>query len=169
MNATWLLLALALAAPAFAADAPAPAGAVSEVVVTGLPEAKGDTAYDVRVLDTQTLRASSSGRLDDVLFNVAGFQEYRRTDTRAANPTSQGATLRSLGGNASSRALVLLDGAPMQANDALGNHDGTDERRFRGPAQGVGGRRRGQPRLSDRRGGDERQGRRRGPVAVRPL
>jgi vitamin B12 transporter len=48
-----------------------------------------------------------------VLGDVAGFQQFRRTDSRAANPTSQGATLRGIGGNASSRALVLLDGVPQ--------------------------------------------------------
>src|SRR5690606_14854869 len=37
----------------------------------------------------------------------------RRSDSRAANPTTQGVTLRSLGGNATSRALVLLDGVPL--------------------------------------------------------
>jgi outer membrane cobalamin receptor len=88
-------------------------GAVSELVVTGLPEPKGDRAYDIVVLPVEKLMASPSGRLEDVLFDVAGFQEYRRSDSRAANPTSQGATLRALGGNAASRALMLLDGAPI--------------------------------------------------------
>src|SRR3546814_17964583 len=32
---------------------------------------------------------------------------------RAANPAAQGVTLRALGGNATSRALVLLDGVPQ--------------------------------------------------------
>jgi outer membrane receptor protein involved in Fe transport len=44
---------------------------------------------------------------------VPGFQLFRRSDARTANPTSQGATLRALGGNASSRALLLLDGVPQ--------------------------------------------------------
>src|SRR3546814_12186449 len=35
------------------------------------------------------------------------------SDSRSSNPTAQGVTLRALGGNASSRALVLLDGVPM--------------------------------------------------------
>ncbi|HBQ54524.1 MAG TPA: hypothetical protein DD790_08550, partial [Erythrobacter sp.] len=44
---------------------------------------------------------------------VAGFQQFRRSDSRSANASAQGATLRALGGNATSRALVLLDGVPM--------------------------------------------------------
>ncbi|MEL6487637.1 MAG: TonB-dependent receptor, partial [Pseudomonadota bacterium] len=57
--------------------------------------------------------SSASGRLDDVLRNVAGFQQFRRSDSRSSNPTAQGVTLRALGGNATSRALVLLDGVPV--------------------------------------------------------
>ena len=45
--------------------------------------------------------------------DVPGFQQFRRSDARSANPTSQGATLRALGGNASSRALLILDGVPQ--------------------------------------------------------
>ena len=44
---------------------------------------------------------------------MPGFQQFRRSDSRSANPTSQGATLRALGGNASSRALLILDGVPQ--------------------------------------------------------
>ncbi|MDQ2860151.1 MAG: TonB-dependent receptor [Pseudomonadota bacterium] len=95
------------------AEAAADGPSVGEVVVTGLPEPKGDLAYDVVKIGPERLAASASGRLEDVLRDVAGFQQFRRTDSRSANPTSQGATLRALGGNASSRALVLLDGAPV--------------------------------------------------------
>ena len=56
---------------------------------------------------------SASNRIESVLADVAGFQQFRRSDSRSANPSAQGATLRALGGNASSRALVVLDGVPM--------------------------------------------------------
>jgi len=92
------------------ADEPPPA---PEIVVSGLPVAKGDGAYDIVTLEPRQLNASGSNRIEDVLRDVAGFQQFRRTDSRTANPTSQGATLRALGGNASSRALVTLDGAPL--------------------------------------------------------
>ena len=48
-----------------------------------------------------------------MLRDIPGFQQFRRSDSRSANPTSQGATLRALGGNASSRALLILDGVPQ--------------------------------------------------------
>lgn len=86
-----------------------------EIVVTGhgLETATGDAAYDVVTIDRERLTTSASNRLEDVLKDVAGLQQFRRSDARSANPTSQGVTLRGLGGNASSRALVILDGVPQ--------------------------------------------------------
>jgi vitamin B12 transporter len=102
-----LILGAAVAYPVAAT------AAVAEIVVSALPIAKGDSAYDGVVLGHDQLTASGSNRIEDVLRDVAGFQQFRRTDSRTANPTSQGTTLRALGGNAASRALVTLDGAPI--------------------------------------------------------
>jgi outer membrane receptor protein involved in Fe transport len=44
---------------------------------------------------------------------VPGLQLFRRSDSTSGHPTSQGVTLRALGGNASSRALLILDGVPQ--------------------------------------------------------
>ncbi len=52
-------------------------------------------------------------RVENRLRDEAGIVQFRRSDGRSAHPTSQGATLRGLGGNASSRALVTLDGVPQ--------------------------------------------------------
>ncbi len=107
----WLLTltcGVLISTTARAAEVPVP-----EIVVTALPIAKGDAAYDIVVLGHDRLTGSASHRIEDILADVAGFQQFRRTDSRTANPTSQGATLRALGGNASSRALVTLDGAPL--------------------------------------------------------
>src|SRR5205085_9498958 len=41
------------------------------------------------------------------------LQLFRRSDSHSGHPTSQGVTLRALGGNASSRALLVLDGVPQ--------------------------------------------------------
>jgi iron complex outermembrane receptor protein len=73
----------------------------------------GSPAYGETLIDGARLRSSSSGRVEDVLRDVAGFSQFRRSDSRSANPSAQGANLRSLGGNAASRTLVLLDGVPM--------------------------------------------------------
>jgi vitamin B12 transporter len=54
-----------------------------------------------------------AGRLESALAQVPGLQQFRRSDSRSANPTSQGITLRGLGGNASSRAALILDDVPQ--------------------------------------------------------
>jgi outer membrane receptor protein involved in Fe transport len=85
------------------------------IIVTGrgLDATPSVVAYSTVEIDRDQLQSTGSGRIEDALSNVAGFQQFRRSDSRSANPTAQGVTLRALGGNASSRALVLLDGVPM--------------------------------------------------------
>jgi outer membrane receptor protein involved in Fe transport len=115
------LLALPLAAPLAAQEdaepdtAAAPRAAAEEILVTGrgLDPALSTGIYATTVLERDLIIASASGRIEDVLRNLAGFQQFRRSDSRSSNPSAQGVTLRALGGNASSRALVLLDGVPI--------------------------------------------------------
>jgi outer membrane receptor protein involved in Fe transport len=56
---------------------------------------------------------------DDKLRQVPGFQLLRRSGSQTANPTSQGVSLRGLGASGASRALVLVDGIPI--NDPFGS------------------------------------------------
>ena len=102
-------LALTLATPAFAQ----PDDVIIVVTGEGLEETPAAPAYDAQVIEREELLAVPSGRIEDALSSVAGFQQFRRSDSRSANASAQGATLRALGGNATSRALVLLDGVPM--------------------------------------------------------
>jgi outer membrane receptor protein involved in Fe transport len=106
-----VLLALA-ARPALADERPKDDGVI---VVTGrgLDPSPLLAAYSILALERDRGAASASGRFDDVLGQFAGVQQFRRSDSRSANPTAQGVTLRGLGGNASSRTLVLLDGVPV--------------------------------------------------------
>ena len=107
---------LVLAAPALAQSTQAGENAEPPVIVVtgeGLEETPATPAYDTQELEREQLLATGSGRIEDALASVAGFQQFRRSDSRSSNPSAQGATLRALGGNASSRALVLLDGVPM--------------------------------------------------------
>lgn len=101
---------------AFAALLILPLPAIAqEIVVTGrgLDAPPGEAAYAVAQIDRERLSESASGRLEDVLRDAAGAAQFRRADSRSAHPTAQGLTLRGLGGNASSRALLLLDGVPQ--------------------------------------------------------
>jgi iron complex outermembrane receptor protein len=102
-------------APAPISPAPMTAADTGEILVigTGLPLPPGTPAYGSVVIDRDRLTDEASGRVENVLKDVAGFQQFRRSDSRSANPSAQGVTLRSLGGNASSRTLVLLDGVPI--------------------------------------------------------
>jgi outer membrane receptor protein involved in Fe transport len=86
-----------------------------EIVVTGrgLDPALSTGIYATTTLERETILSAPSGRIEDVLRGVAGFQQFRRSDSRSSNPSAQGVTLRALGGNATSRALVLLDGVPI--------------------------------------------------------
>ncbi|TCQ10976.1 TonB-dependent receptor [Sphingomonas sp. PP-CC-3A-396] len=95
--------------PPRAADSPA------EIVVTGrgLADAPGDRAYSIVTIGRDRIQANASNRLESVLADVAGLQQFRRSDSRSANPTSQGISLRGIGGNASSRALLIFDGVPQ--------------------------------------------------------
>jgi iron complex outermembrane receptor protein len=92
-----------------------PADVPAEIVVlgSGLARPESDRAYDSVVIDRARLTGDASGRVENVLADVAGLQQFRRSDSRSANPSAQGLTLRALGGNASSRTLVLLDGVPI--------------------------------------------------------
>ncbi len=85
------------------------------IVVTGqgLEDAPSVPAYATRTVTRDELLTVPSGRIEEALGTVAGFQQFRRSDSRSSNPSAQGVTLRSLGGNATSRALVLLDGVPI--------------------------------------------------------
>lgn len=79
-----------------------------DIVVTGnLPTATVERTEAVSVL------LINDSRLERNLADVPGLQQFRRSDARSANPTSQGVTLRGLGGNASSRAILVLDDVPQ--------------------------------------------------------
>src|SRR5258706_793476 len=75
-----------------------------------------DTAASVVVLEQKDVENAAT--IDDALRQVPGFTLFRRTGSRTANPTSQGVSLRGVGPNGASRAVVLDDGIPL--NDPFG-------------------------------------------------
>jgi outer membrane receptor protein involved in Fe transport len=78
----------------------------------------GDNPSSVVILSSAELSNTAATTLDDALRQVPGFQLFRRSGSRTANPTSQGVSLRGVGASGASRALVLADGIPM--NDPFG-------------------------------------------------
>ena len=83
---------------------------------TGIPRA--DPTVTVNVISSAELLSSAPLSIDDALKAVPGFTLFRRTSSRVSNPTSQGVSLRGLGGTGASRSLVLANGIPL--NDAFG-------------------------------------------------
>lgn len=88
------------------------------VTATGVATRLAETPAAVTVLDAAELAAAPPLVLDDVLRQVPGFTLFRRSGSRTANPTTQGPSLRGVGGSGASRALVLADGVPL--NDPFG-------------------------------------------------
>lgn len=84
------------------------------IVVTGraLPRTVAERVVHSEVLDEAPLRAAAGSGVDQLLDRFAGVQLFRRSDARSAHPTSQGVTLRALGGSAASRVQLIVDGVP---------------------------------------------------------
>jgi outer membrane receptor protein involved in Fe transport len=74
---------------------------------TGTTVISGETARDLPGLTS-----------DETLRIVPGLSLFRRTSSRASNPTTHGVTMRGLSASGSSRGLVLLDGTPL--NEGFG-------------------------------------------------
>jgi outer membrane cobalamin receptor len=83
------------------------------IVVTGRGIESSAEVAATRTIDRAQIDRAASGRMEDVLREVAGLASFRRSDSRSAHPTSQGLTLRGLGGNAASRVSLALDGVPQ--------------------------------------------------------
>ena len=86
-----------------------------DIVITAraLPEPAGERLLGVSRISAERLEEAGGQGTEQLLRETAGVILFRRSDARSANPTSQGATLRALGGNAASRALLVLDGVPQ--------------------------------------------------------
>jgi outer membrane receptor protein involved in Fe transport len=96
------------------------AGAAERVTVTATRTAASlaESPASVAVLAAEDLRATAAPALDEALRQVPGFSLFRRSGSRTANPTAQGASLRGIGASGASRAVVLDDGIPL--NDPFG-------------------------------------------------
>jgi len=115
-------LALAALAPRAGAqqDADRPPERVDPVVVTPsrLEQRASEAPAAVTVIPQEDVRSSAAQTLDDILRQVPGFSLFRRTSSIVGHPTTQGVSLRGIGPSGTSRALVLMDGVPL--NDPFG-------------------------------------------------
>jgi outer membrane receptor protein involved in Fe transport len=116
----WTVLALLLAAgPTLAQEAEPPTPLEPVVVtVTRMEQQAGEAPASVTVLTRKDVSQTASQTLDDLLRQVPGFSLFRRSSSIVSHPTTQGVSLRGIGPSGASRALVLLDGIPI--NDPFG-------------------------------------------------
>ena len=97
-----------------------PAALLETVVVTPTRSEQrlGDLPASVSVLSSERIEMSPALTSDDVLRQIPSFSLFRRANAIAAQPTTQGVSLRGIGPSGQSRTLVLLDGVPF--NDPFG-------------------------------------------------
>jgi hypothetical protein len=94
-----------------------PPADLEQVVVTAarLPPGAGEAAFSAfTIRPGETVQV----RLDEALKAAPGVSLFRRSSSLAANPTTQGLSLRSIAPSGAGRALVTLDGVPQ--NDPFG-------------------------------------------------
>ena len=92
-----------------------PAGFIERIVVTADDQRIPATPASQFALGQREISLSGALTIDDVLRQVPGFTLFRRSGSLTANPTSQGVSLRGVGANGASRALVLYDGVPLNS------------------------------------------------------
>jgi outer membrane receptor protein involved in Fe transport len=92
-----------------------PAGLIERIVVTADDERIPTTPVSEYAIGQRELALSGALTVDDVLRQVPGFSLFRRSGGLTANPTTQGVSLRGVGANGASRALVMYDGVPLNS------------------------------------------------------
>jgi len=92
-----------------------PAGVIERLLVTTGDERIPATPASQFAITQREISLSGALTIDDVLRQAPGFSLFRRSGSLSANPTSQGVSLRGVGANGASRALVLLDGVPLNS------------------------------------------------------
>ena len=113
------LAALVLLATVAPARAEEPERLEPVVVTATRTEQRLDEApASVSVLTREDIGQAAGQSLDDLLRQVPGFSLFRRSSSIVSHPTTQGVSLRGIGPSGASRALVLLDGIPI--NDPFG-------------------------------------------------
>ena len=92
-----------------------PASLLERIVVNAADDRIPTTPASQYAIGQRELALSGALTLDDVLRQVPGFSLFRRSGGLTANPTTQGVSLRGVGANGASRALVMYDGVPLNS------------------------------------------------------
>ncbi len=92
-----------------------PATLMERIVVNTADERIPVTSMSRYAINRREIALSGALTLDDVLRQTPGFSLFRRSGSLTANPTTQGVSLRGVGANGASRALVMYDGVPLNS------------------------------------------------------
>ena len=92
-----------------------PASLLERIVVTADDERIPATPVSEYAIGRREIGLSGALTIDDVLRQAPGFSLFRRSGSLTANPTTQGVSLRGVGANGASRALVMYDGVPLNS------------------------------------------------------
>jgi len=92
-----------------------PEAGSEQVTVTAYRTPLGslESPVTTRLLSETALTTTAAITLDEKVRQLPGVQLFRRSTSLAANPSSQGLSLRGLGSTAASRTLVTEDDVPM--------------------------------------------------------
>ena len=88
------------------------------IIIGRIENRAGDTPESVAIVDRDDIGSTAAPTLDDALRQIAGFSTFRRSSSKNANPTTQGVSLRGVGGSGASRTAVIFDG--IMLNDPFG-------------------------------------------------
>ncbi|MGH9416895.1 MAG: TonB-dependent receptor [Terriglobales bacterium] len=88
------------------------------VAATGRNQSTAAVPLTTAVVGRARLATSAAPNLDSILRQVSDLGTFRANSSLTANPTTQGVALLGTGSSGASRALVLLDGLPL--NDFYG-------------------------------------------------
>ena len=83
------------------------------VTVTRTEQRVADIPSNTTVLTRRDIERNPARTVDDLLRQIPGFNHLLQLSSFTAHPAVQTVSLRGLGGSAASRALVLLDGVPL--------------------------------------------------------
>lgn len=116
-----ILFLFALFAIEISSQTPTPTPEIREEVVVTATRTETrleETPASIVSLSQKEIKTNASPVIDDVVRQTVGFSLFRRSNSRNANPTTQGASFRGIGSSGASRSLILLEGVPL--NDSFG-------------------------------------------------
>ncbi|HXR96809.1 MAG TPA: TonB-dependent receptor [Terriglobales bacterium] len=97
---------------------PSPVAESVTVTASAANQSTAAVPMAVSVIGSERLHTAAPANVDSILRETSALGTFRVNSSQTANPTTQGVALLGTGSSGASRALVLLDGFPL--NDIFG-------------------------------------------------